>query len=60
MFGYFLIFYYKARQKAKWAAMQVATMFAYNEQIDKRTTMTNQNRSAAFGRSAMKSQGGFN
>ena len=29
-------------------------MLAYHEQIDKRTTMKNQNRSAALGRPAMK------
>ena len=57
-FYLFSIFYYKARQKAKWAAMQVATMLAYHKQIDTRTTMKNQNRSAALGRPAKKSLGG--
>ena len=58
----FLPFFYfcnhKARQKAKWAAMQVATMLADYRHIDKRTTMRNQNRSAALGRPAMKLLGG--
>ena len=59
-FTYFLFFFnHKARQRAKWAAMQVATMLADNKQIDKRTTR-NQNRSAALGRPAMKLLGGFN
>ena len=41
----------------------MATMLAYHKQIDKRTTMKNQNRSAAFGRPAIKllvGGGGFN
>ena len=38
--------------------MQVATVVADHKQIDKRTTMTNQNRSAALGRPAMKLLGG--
>ena len=50
----------KARQRAKWAAMQVATMLADYKQIDKRTPMKNHNRSAALGRPAMKLLGGFN
>ena len=33
-------------------------MLTYYEQIDKRTTMKNQNRSAALGRPAMKLLGG--
>ena len=33
-------------------------MLIYHNQIDKRTTMKNQNRSAALGRPAMKSLGG--
>ena len=37
-FTYFQFFYYKARQRAKWAAMQVATMLADHKQIDKRAT----------------------
>ena len=49
---------YKARQTAKWTAIQVATMLTYHKQIDKRTTMKNQNRSAALGRLAMKLLGG--
>ena len=32
----------------------------YHKQIDKRTTMKNQNRSAALGRPAMQLLGGFN
>ena len=39
---------YKARQTAKWTAIQVATMLPYHKQIDKRTTTKNQNRSAAL------------
>ena len=39
--------------------MQVATVLADNKQIDKRTTMRNQNRSAALGRPAMKLLGGL-
>ena len=35
-------------------------MLAYHKQIDKRTTMKNQNRSAALGRPAMKLLGGLN
>ena len=35
-------------------------MLTYHKQIDKRTTMKNQNRSAALGRPAMKLLGGFN
>ena len=50
----FYFFYYKARQRAKWVAMQVATMLADHKQTDKRTTLRNQNISAALGRSAMK------
>ena len=38
IFTYFLIFYYEARQRAKWAAIQVATMLADHIQIAKRTT----------------------
>ena len=40
--------------------MQVATMLAANKQIDKKTTMRNQNtcRSAALERSAIKLMGG--
>ena len=41
-----------------WAAMQVATMLADNKQIDQRTIMRNQNRSAALGRPTMKLLGG--
>ena len=48
-FGYIFLVYYKEQQRAKWAAMQVATMLAGHKQIDKRTTMRNQNRSAALG-----------
>ena len=40
------------------AAMQVATMLADNKQIDQRTIMRNQNRSAALGPPAMKLLGG--
>ena len=58
IFTYFLIFYYEARQTAKWPAMQVATMLADHKQIDKRTTLRNQNKSAALGRPAMKLLGG--
>ena len=55
LFYLFSVFYNnKPRQRAKGAAMQVATMLADNKQIDKRTTMRNQNRSAALGRLAMK------
>ena len=49
---------YKAIQTAKWTAIQVATLLTYHKQIDKRTTMKNQNRSAALGRPAMKLLGG--
>ena len=38
--------------------MQVATIIADHKQIDKRTTMKNQNRCAALGRLAMKLLGG--
>ena len=38
--------------------MQVATMLGDNIQIDIRTTVRNQNRSAALGRPAMKLLGG--
>ena len=48
------IFYYKARQRAKWAAMQVVTMLADHKQTNKRTTLRNQNIRAALGRPAMK------
>ena len=41
IFTDFLIFYYKARQNAKWAAIQVATMLADHKQIAVRTTMRN-------------------
>ena len=51
-------FYHKARERAKWAAMLVATMLSDNKQIDERTNMRNQNRSAALGRPAMKPRGG--
>ena len=50
----FLIYYYKARQKAKWAAIQAATMLADHKLIDTRTAMKNQDRSATLGRLAMK------
>ena len=60
MFTYFFNFYYKARQIAKLAAMQVATMLTDHKQVDKRRTMRNQNRKAAFGRPAMKLLGSFN
>ena len=40
--------------------MQMATMLADNKQIDERTNMKNQMRSAALGRPAMKLLGGFN
>ena len=51
-------FYHRTRQRAKWAAMQVATMLADNKQIDERTNMRNQNRSVALGRPAMYLLGG--
>ena len=35
-------------------------MLADNKQVDKRTTMRNQNRSAALGRPAMELLGGLN
>ena len=54
LFYLFSIFYYKSRQRAKWAATQVAIMLADHKQIDKRTTMKNQNRNAALGRPAIK------
>ena len=38
--------------------MHVATMLADNKQIEKKTTMRNQKRSAALGRPAMKLLGG--
>ena len=38
--------------------MQVATMLTDNKHIDKRTTMRNQNRTAALGRPAIKFRGG--
>ena len=54
----FSIFAYKARQRAKWAAVQVATMLAHQKQIDKKTTLWDQYRSAALGRPAIKLLGG--
>ena len=54
LFYLFSIFYHKARRREKWAAMQVATMLADHKQIDERTTMRNQSRSAALGRPAIK------
>ena len=38
--------------------MQVTTILADHKQIDKRTTMSNENRSAALGQPAMKLLGG--
>ena len=53
------MFYYEARQRAKWATMQVATMLVDRKQVDKRATLRNQNRNAALGRPAIKLLGGF-
>ena len=53
IFPYFLFYFYfyKAREKAKRAAIQVATMPADHKQ---RTTMKNQNKRAALRQPAMK------
>ena len=42
-----------------WAAMQVATMLADNNQIDKRTTMRKQNRSGRLGTASNEITGGL-
>ena len=49
LFNLFPDFYYKARQRAKWAAKQVAIILADHKQINKSATMKNQHRNAALG-----------
>ena len=52
LLGFFIIKH--DRGQSGQAALQVATMLVYHKQMDKRTTMKSQNRSAALGRPAMK------
>ena len=54
----FLFYYNEMHDRQQSGQLQVATMLTYHKQIFKRTTMKNQNRNAALGRSAMKLLGG--